>query len=103
MTTSASSISVTMRRSTSRLLFLSHITKFALSRVNGSRDLSIRKRTIASSLLNTPLSTRISPATLFSNLCRPIQKGLEYLLVSQRSNSSRVEDSSDTYRINTVM
>jgi len=68
MTTSASSMSVTTRRRISRLRFLSQITKFALSRVNGSRDRSIRKSIIASSLMNVPLSTRISPVMLFSNL-----------------------------------
>ena len=88
MTTSASSISVTTRRSTSRLLFLSQMTNLALSLVNGSRDFIIRKRMIASSLLNTPLSTRISPVMLFSNLWRPIQNGFEYLLVNHSSNSS---------------
>jgi len=88
MTTNASSISVTTRRSTSRLLFLSQITKFAFSRVKGSRDLSILNRTIDSSLLKSPLSTLISPVRVFSNRWRPTQKGLGYLLVSHRSNSS---------------
>lgn len=88
MTTNASRIRVTISSSTNRLLFLSHITKFAFSRVKGSRDLSILKRTITSSLLNSPLSTRISPVRVFSNLWPPTQNGFEYLLLSHRSNSS---------------
>ena len=103
MTTSASIMSVTISRRMSRLRFLSQITKFALSRVNGSRDLSILYRMMASSLLNTPLSTRISPVMLFSNLWCPIQNGFEYLLLSHISNSSRVDDNRCAYLISTVM
>ena len=95
MTTSASNMIVTITSRTSRLRFLSQITKFALTRVNGSRDFSIRKSMMASSRLNTPLSTLISPVMLFSNLWCPIQKGFEYLPLSQRSNSSRVVANSD--------
>ena len=101
--TSARSMSVTSSKRTSKLLFLSQITKFAFSRVNGSRDLSIRYSIIASSRLNTPLSTRISPVMLFSNLWCPIQNGLEYLLLSHMSNSSRVDANACTYLIRTVV
>jgi hypothetical protein len=86
--TNTSSMAVTITRRTSRIRFLSHMTKFALSRVKGSRDFSIRKSVMASSLLNTPLSTRISPVVLFSKRWCPTQKGLEYLLFIHRSNSS---------------
>jgi hypothetical protein len=88
VTTSTSNIIVMITRRISRILFLSHMTKFALSRVKGLRDFNIRKSMMASSLLKSPLSTRISPVTVFSNLWRPTQKGFEYLLFTQRSNSS---------------
>ena len=78
---------ITTRR-ISRIRFLSHMTKFALSRVKGSREFSIRKSMSASSLLNTALSTLISPVVLFSNLWCPSQKGFEYLLFIHTSNSS---------------
>ena len=52
-------MAVTITRRTSRIRFLSHITKFAFSRVKGSREFSIRKSAMASSPLNTDWVVRV--------------------------------------------